>query len=124
MSQNIKHRRLFAFFKSKVLNALMIVVFINLLLIGCVQSMLIPVICASLAMLFFTGYTLWLWIKKPQRVIINNWLSNLSSGLTLYYLIIIALEAPNQWWFITPAVFASVVLLISLFGWQDEKFDI
>lgn len=124
MEQTIRHRRLHAFYRSKVLNALMIVVIVSLFLMAYTKSMLLPVICGSLAILFFIGYSLWLWIKKPKSIIINNWLSNLSRSFTIYYLIINAMDAPNQWWYITPIVFAVILLFISLVNNQDEKFDI
>jgi len=88
------------------------------------KSMLLPVICGSLALLFFIGYSLWLWIKKPKSIIINNWLSDLNGSFTIYFLIINVMDAPNQWWYITPIVFSVVLLFISLVNNQDEKFDI
>lgn len=124
MEHDIQHRRLHAFYRSKVLNALMIVVIVSLLLMAYTKSMLLPVICGTLALLFFIGYSLWLWIKKPKSIIINNWLSNLNGAFTLYYLIIISINAPNQWWYITPIAFSVVLLFISLINNQDEKFDI
>lgn len=124
MVQEIKHRRLQAFYRSKVLNALMIVVIVSLLLRAYTKSMLLPVICSSLAIAFFIGYSLWLWIKKPKSIIVNEWLSNLNGWYTIYFLIIIAMDAPNQWWYITPIVFSVVLLFISMINNQDEKFDI
>ena len=124
MVQEIKHRRLQAFYRSKVLNALMIVVIVSLLLRAYTKSMLLPVICSSLAIAFFIGYSLWLWIKKPKSIIVNEWLSNLNGWYTIYFLIIMAMDAPNQWWYITPIVFSVVLLFISMINNQDEKFDI
>lgn len=124
MEKTIRHRRLHAFYRSKVLNALMIVIIVSLLLMAYTKSMLLPVICGSLAILFFIGYSLWLWIKKPKSIIINNWLSDLNGSFTIYFLIINAMDAPNQWWYITPIVFSVVLLFISLVNNQDEKFDI
>lgn len=124
MKQNIRHRRLHAFYTSKVLNALMIVVIVNLWLMAYMKSMLLPVVCGSLALLFFIGYSLWLWIKKPKSIIINNWLSSLNGFYVLYYLIIAPMKAPNQWWYITPIVFSVVILFLALINKQDEKFDI
>lgn len=124
MKQDIKHRRLHAFFRSKVLNALMIVVIVSLLLMAYTKAMLLPVICGSTAFALFVGYTLWLWIKKPKSIVINNWLSNLNGWFFLYYLIINAMDAPNQWWYITPIVFSVFLLFISLINNQDEIYDI
>lgn len=124
MKQDIKHRRLHAFFRSKVLNALMIVVIVSLLLMAYTKAMLLPVICGSTAFALFVGYSLWLWIKKPKSIVINNWLSNLNGWFFLYYLIINAMDAPNQWWYITPIVFSVFLLFISLINNQDEIYDI
>lgn len=124
MKQDLRHRRLYAFYQSKVLNALMIVVIISLLLMAYTESMLLPVICGSLAFLFFIGYSLWLWIKKPKSIIINKQLSDLKSILTLYVLIIVAMDASNQWWYITPIALSVVILFISMVNNRDEKFDI
>lgn len=107
-----------------MLNALMIVVIVSLLLRAYTKSMLLPVICSSLAIAFFIGYSLWLWIKKPKSIIVNEWLSNLNGCYTIYFLIIMAMDAPNQWWYITPIVFSVVLLFISMINNQDEKFDI
>lgn len=63
--------------------------------------------------------------KKPERIIINRWLSGINGWFTLYYLIISAMKAPNEWWYITPVAFAVVLLFISLVKDQnDEPFDI
>ena len=102
----------------------MIVIIVCFLLMAYTKSMLLPVICGSLALLFFIGYSLWLWIRKPKSIIINNWLSDLNGSFTIYFLIINAMDAPNQWWYITPIVFSVVLLFISLVNNQDEKFDI
>lgn len=88
MNQNIRHRRLHAFYRSKVLNALLIVVIVSLFLMNYTGFVLLPLLCSSLAMLFFLGYSLWLWIKKPKYIVINNRLSNISGAFTLYFLII------------------------------------
>ncbi len=124
MKQNLRHRRLYAFYQSKVLNALMIVVIISLLLMVYTESMLLPLICGSLAFLLFIGYSLWLWIKKPKSIIINKQLSDLKSILTLYVLIIVVMDASNQWWYITPIALSVVILFISMVNNRDETFDI
>ncbi len=102
----------------------MMVVIVSLLLMAYTKSMLLPVICGTLAALFFIGYSLWLWIKKPKSIIINNLLSNLNGAFIYYYLIIIAIDSPNQWWYITPFALSVVLLFISLINYKDEKFDI
>ena len=124
MKKEIRHRRLHAFYQSKVLNALMIVIIVNLLLMAYMSSMLLPAICGSLSLLFYIGYALWLWIKKPRTIIINSWLSNINGWYTLYFLIIAALKSSNPWWYITPAALAVVALFILLITDHDESFEI
>ncbi|WP_289742172.1 hypothetical protein [uncultured Duncaniella sp.] len=68
----IRHRRLYAFYESKVLNALMITVVTSLLLAAYTQSMLMPIICGAIALTCFIGYSIWLWVKKPQKIVINK----------------------------------------------------
>ena len=120
----VRHRRLCAFCESKVLNALMLTMVTCLLLMAYTQSMLLPVICGSIALLCFIGYSIWLWVKKPQRIVINKWLSDINGWFTLYFLIIMAMDAPNKWWYITPICFAVCILCICLIRNQDEWFDI
>ncbi|ROT18072.1 hypothetical protein EEL51_10750 [Muribaculaceae bacterium Isolate-110 (HZI)] len=120
----IRHRRLCAFYESKVLNALMITIVTCLLLMAYTQSMLLPVICGTIALLCFICYSIWIWVKKPQKIIINKWLSYMNGWFTLYFLIITAMDAPNEWWYITPICFAVCILCISLIRSQDEIFDI
>lgn len=125
MAQEIKHRRLYAFYQSKVLNALMITMVTGLLLIDNYNETLpFLIICTSLALLFFIAYSLWIWIKKPKMVIINRWLSDVSGCFVLYFLIVIAFKATNQWWYILPPVCAVVILFISLIRSDEESFII
>lgn len=120
----IRHRRLYAFYESKVLNALMITIVTSLLLMAYTQSMLLPVICSTIALICFIGYAIWLWVKKPQRIIINRWLSGINGCFTLYFLIIMPMEAPNEWWYITPICFSVCVFCVSLIRNQDEWYEI
>lgn len=123
-STKIRHRRLYAFFESKVLNALMITIVTCIFLMAYTQSMLLPVICSSIALIGFIGYTLWIWLKKPQRIPINKWLSGINGCFTLYFIIIMPMDAPNKWWYITPICFSVCTLCISLIRNQDEWFEI
>ena len=113
-----------AFYRSKVLNAMMIVVIVSLLLMMCTQSMVLPVLCGSVALLFFIGYSLWLWIKKPGSIVINDRLSDINGLYTLYILIIVAINPTDKWWFIIPIVCAVFILFLELVNSKDEKFDI
>ena len=124
MSKNIRYRRLHAFYRSKVLNALMIVIIVCLMLMAYTHMMLLPVVCGSLAMACFVGYSLWLWVKKPQSITISNWLSDINGWFTLYFLIVVAMDVANQWWYISPVALAVLILFVSLVRNRDEQFNI
>ena len=124
MDTKIRHRRLYAFYKSKVLNALMIVIELSLLLIPICQDLLLPVGCASVAFAMFIGYALWIWIRKPARVVINKWLSGIGMCFTLYFLCVVALKSDNQWWYVFAFVCGVVTLFITLVTDKDEVFEI
>lgn len=124
MASEIRHRRLSAFFRSKVLNGLMIAVINGLLLMACLHQTALPVAFGSLAMLLFIVYSLWIWIKKPKTVVVNDWLSDINGYYTLYFLIVIGFDLANPWWYITPIALANIPLLIALTNHKDRPFDI
>lgn len=102
----------------------MIVVFVCLSLIGYTKMILLPTLCASMAFGLFIGYSLWLWIKKPQKIVINGWLSNIDGLFTLYYIIIVALDSKNPWWYAFPVICAIFTLFICMIKPKDEIFVI
>lgn len=125
MKKEIRHRRLYAFYHSKVLNALMIVLILGLLMTDYNDSFIIPLLCSATALLLFIGYSAWLWLKKPQQIVINKWLSNISGWFILYYLCVIAVSTPNQWWFVLPGIGAVVLLFLSMINpASDHTFAI
>lgn len=124
MELKIRHRRLHAFYTSKVLNAIMIVIVASLFLMAYMDSLLLPLICASLAFSFFIGYSLWLWLCKPKKIVVNTCLSDISSCMTIYYLFVTGLNATGQWWYIVPIVISVIVLCISFTAYKDESFEI
>ncbi len=121
MNQEIKHRRLYAFYNSKVLQALMIVIIVGITMIGYYNDLLLPVICSGTAFLLFIGYSSWLWIKKPKQIVIHTWLSNISGLFCLYFLIVATMKNPNQWWYIFPIVCAIVILFIAMIYTKYDK---
>lgn len=121
MNQEIKHRRLYAFYNSKVLQALMIVIIVGITMIGYYNDLLLPVICSGTALMLFIGYSAWLWIKKPKQIVINTWLSNISGLFCLYFLIVATMKNPNQWWYIFPIVCAIVILFIAMIYTKYDK---
>lgn len=120
----IRHRRLYAFYQSKVLNTVMIVLTALLPQLLFPQWTVVSVICIVIALALFVGYSLWLWIKKPRRIIVNNLLSNLDGLFLLYYLVIIAIKPESRWWYISPMFAAIVALIIGMMRYKDEPFDI
>lgn len=123
-SIEIRHRRLHAFYNSKVLNALMIVVVDGLLLMGCYKTLLLPVVCSGIALLLFIGYSLWLWFAKPGRVVINKTLSGMSGYLFLYFLIVGIPTLENEWWYIAPLIASILMMFVVLVRNDDEVFEI
>lgn len=124
MNKLIRHRRLYAFYQSKVLNALMVLLICSLFLMYYTGMMLLPILCGTLALLFFIGYSLWLWIWKPARVVINGFLSDYTGYLILYFLIVGAIKTPNQWLSIFPVVISVVMFFIVMVKNFDCIFDI
>lgn len=124
MKQNIRHPRLHAFYSSKVLNSLMMVIVVSLLMMLYTGSLLLPGICCALALAFFIGYALWFWIKKPKTVVVNEWLSSLTGWFILYFLIVGAMKSPNPWWYIFPVALAVPALFITLVNNKDERVEL
>lgn len=124
MTEQIRHRRLHAFYNSKVLNALAIVMVVGLSSSICYNLLTLPLICVAIALLLFIAYSLWLWIKKPAKIVIDSRLSNISSAFLYYYLIILTIKATNEWWYIVPCVCAIAVLFICLIKPKDQMFNI
>lgn len=126
MKQEIRHRRLHAFYQSKVLNALMIVVCVSLTMMGYMHSIELPAVCALVAFVLFVGYSFWLWFKKPQKIVINGTLSNISGIYTLYFIAIalFPIESVNPWWYCLPAICAIVVMFICMIRPSDKVFEI
>lgn len=124
MKQEIKHRRLYAFFNSKALNVFMFVIIVCLLVMAYTGSMLMPVICGLISLAFFAGYSLWLWIRKPESIVVNGVLSNANSAYMVYYLAVAALYPVGQWWLIVPIALSVVVIAVCAVGAGDRTFKI
>ena len=124
MKLEVRHRKLYAFYNSKVLNSLMIVIVLSLFLLMYTRSMLLPVLCGSIALACFIGYSLWLWIKKPRTIVINTWLSQIDSWLTLYFLIVAAMRDASQWWSIFPIAVSVILFFLALINNKDQDFTI
>lgn len=128
MGRNIRHPRLHAFYQSKVLNALMIVLIDALLILDWFMmsgyDWILPVICSAVAFVLFVGYSIWLWVWKPRTIVIDSRLSDMSWYLTLYFLAVVAMKASNRWWYIFPIVCSVVMFIMSLVKPKDERYVI
>lgn len=123
--REIRHRRLYAFFESKILNAMMIAISSFLCLMAYPPTQELGVCGAITALALFIGYSLWLWIKKPQRIIINRRFSLFSTVYCFYFLILLLFH-PTEigWLYLFPAVFIIIFLFIAMMKNVDETFDI
>lgn len=124
MKQEIRHRRLYAFYNSKVLNVLLMIGVIALLLMDYASNMLLPALCSAVAFALFIGYSLWIWVRRPRQITISVWLSNSTIWFTLYYMIIICFPELSWWWFAAPIIAAIILCFIDMVGGHDEVFDI
>ncbi|MBD5356015.1 MAG: hypothetical protein HDR88_03280 [Bacteroides sp.] len=120
----VYHPRLYAFFQSKVINSMMIVINIALLMTGCTKDLIVPFSVASVSFLLALSYTVWFWIKRPQRIVINSWLSNMSGYFSFYFLSVGAMKNLNELWFIFPAIIGVCLLFVNLIKNHDEVFNI
>ncbi|MDE6009237.1 MAG: hypothetical protein K2G90_08530 [Muribaculaceae bacterium] len=120
----IRHRRLYAFFNSKVINSLMILMELCILIMPLFRDIVFPVVCGGLCLLAILSYSLWLWIINPLRVIISPWLSDLSGTYTVYFLIVVAIKDAGIWWYLFAGVSAILIFLISLINPREEEIEI
>lgn len=107
-----------------MLNTLMMIVVVILLQIAYLDSLLMPAICASAAFALFIGYTVWLWFKKPKKIVINRWLSSIASTFVLYFMIVALMKDPSPWWFIFLVIGLIIALFINMIKPKDEVFEI
>ena len=124
MEQQIRHRRLYAFYRSKALNALMICFLLSIILSLCVKPVIFPQICAAVSGAIFVGYALWIWIARPRRIVINDWLSNVSGLYFIYFLAVPWMKSPDPWWYTAPALAAIPLLFIFSLNAGDENFEV
>ncbi|MDE6136160.1 MAG: hypothetical protein K2F97_01645 [Muribaculaceae bacterium] len=122
MNNPIRHPRLYAYLRSKVLNLLSITIMCSLLFCGYLHSILWPVVVASAAFAAFVGYSIWFWTRNPAQIIINHWLSNISSLFALYFLIVAAMTPANPWWYIFPAICGAIALVAGFMRLHDITF--
>lgn len=124
MEVEIRHRRLYGFWHSKVCNALTILIIVGIFLLSFSESVYLPLICIALAFFAFIAYTLWIWIGKPRQIVINNWLSDAAFYMVFYFLVITAIRPENEVWYIIPVIGTMLILIVSLIWNKDEVFII
>ena len=107
----IEKRRLYAFLRSQTLTILMLLAFSCLFLMSYLNDLIIPGIIGGIIFSLVIGYSIWFWIKKPKAIVINNWLSNISSLFLFYWFIVNSMDNPNKIWYQFP-----LVCMVVLFG--------
>lgn len=124
MKTKIRHPRLYAFYESKVLNSLLILIIVSLYLPRFTTSILMPAVCGITALVFFLSYATWFWIKKPVKVTINPWLSDFNGYFIAYYLIVTALDSTSILWYLFPIVICIPMIFANLINSSDSIFEI
>ena len=109
--EKIENRRLYAFLRSQTLTILMLLAFSCLFLMPYLNDLIIPSIIGGVIFSMAIGYSIWFWIKKPKEIVINNWLSNISSVFLFYWFIVNAMDNPNKILYIIP-----IICMVPLFG--------
>ena len=120
----IENRRLYAFLRSQTLNILMLLDFSSLFLMLCLNDLIIPGIIGGVIFSMAIGYSIWFWIKKPKEIVINNWLSNISSLFLFYWFIVNAMDNPNKILYIIPIICLVVLFGIVLVKQRGQEYKI
>lgn len=120
MKLKARHRRLDAFYRSKVLNSLLTVFMIGLMLCEYDEGVCpVMLLVTVLALVLFVGYSLWFWIKKPSRVVVKDFISEVSSPMACYVLIVMAISAENFVWYLLPPIAGVVMMFVSMLRNSD-----
>ena len=120
----IENRRLYAFLRKKKLTILMLLAFSCLFLMPYLNDLIIPVIIGGVIFSMAIGYSIWFWIKKPKEIVINNWLSNISSAFLFYWFIVNAMDNPNKILYIIPIICMVALFVIVLVKQRGFEFKI
>ena len=121
---NRENRRLYAFLRNQTLTILMLLAFSCLFLMPCLNDLIIPGIIGGVIFCMIIVYTFWFWIKKPKEIVINNWLSNISSVFLLYWFIVNAMDNPNKIWYVFPLICSVASLVMVLVKQRGFEFRI
>ena len=120
----IENRRLYAFLRSQTLTILMLLAFSCLFLMPYLNDLIIPGIIGGVIFSVAIGYSIWFWIKKPKEIVINNWLSNISSVFLFYWFIVNAMDNPNKILYIIPIICLVPLFVIVLVKQRGFEFKI
>ena len=120
----IENRRLYAFLRSQTLTILMDMAFSCLFLMPYLNDLIIPGITGGVIFSVAIGYSIWFWLKKPKEIIINNWLSNISSVFLFYWFIVNAMDNPNKILYIIPIICLVPLFVIVLVKQRGFEFKI
>ena len=120
----IENRRLYAFLRSQTLTILMLLAFSCLFLMPYLNDLIIPGIIGGVIFSVAIGYSIWFWIKKPKEIVINNWLSNISSVFLFYWFIVNAMDNPNKILYIIPIICMVALFVIVLVKQRGIEFKI
>lgn len=124
MALEIRHKRLYAFYNSRVLSILMCIAEALLCLMAYSGSMQWFGIPMGLVLLLMVGYTAWLWIKKPAQIVIDKWLA----GVTIYPFVLFGIieiaDPENSIWYLVPCALACIFLIASLFKNTTDRYEI
>ena len=124
MGLEVRHKRLYAFYNSLVLNVLMCIEVILLCVIGYSRMMVVPGGFAGILLLVMLGYSAWLWIKKPREIVIDKWLADVSAYSTILFLIVLAIDPDDRWWYLVSAACTFIILITALIRKRSQKFSI
>ena len=122
--EKIENRRLYAFLRSQTLTILMLLAFSCIFLIQYLNDLIIPSIIGGVIFSVAIGYSIWFWIKKPKEIVINNWLSNISSVFFFYWFIVNAMNNPNKILYIIPIICLVPLFVIVLVNQRGFEFKI
>ena len=120
----IENRRLYAFLRSQTLTILMLLAFSCLFLMPYLNDLMIPGIIGGVIFCMAIGYSLWFWIKKPKKIVINNWLSNISNVFIFYWFIINTINNSNKILYLLPRICMVALFLIVLVKQRGYGFRI
>lgn len=116
----IRHKKLYAFFNSKLINSLLIIMEMFLILMYCFTDVKLPIICSLTCLILIIGYSISLALGKVKKVVVNKYLSELSSLYTLYFLIVVAIKSPSVWWSLFAAVSLILIFFVSMIAAPDK----